>query len=240
MVENKILNFIKMQWDGFLHIIYPEICIACNDQLIEVENAFCFDCYSKLPFSYQINEPLNDFVKHFEGKVNITHGAALFYFIKSGVVQNIIKKLKYHDKPDYGIKMGEIFGRALSSDNKYGKIDIVIPVPLHPKKESKRGYNQSLMFAKGIANVLKCEINSNNLIRIKNTITQTKLSNQQRMKNVHGAFKVIEPIIFENKHILIVDDVLTTGSTLMACYFALESIKGVNISFATIASGDLI
>ncbi|MEZ4909078.1 MAG: phosphoribosyltransferase family protein [Saprospiraceae bacterium] len=237
---SNINDFITRQLGALSHLLYPDICIACNERLITVENAFCFECYTSLPFAHQINDSENDFLKHFEGKAKLVHGAALLNFIKTGAIQDIIKKLKYHDRPQYGVILGEIFAKSMSAGNKFGEIDVVVPVPLHPKKEMKRGYNQSYMFAKGIGNILECDVSCDNLIRVKNTQTQTKLDNVSRMKNVKNAFVVSNPDIFIGKHVLVVDDVLTTGSTLLACYFALQDIEGISISFATIATGDLM
>ncbi len=233
----KILKSIKEYIDSFLYLFYPELCIVCNKNDREVNDTFCLECYSELPFTNQTTIPKNQFIQHFEGKIKIEHGAALFYFVKQGIVQNIIQNLKYNDKPQYGVKMGEIFGYSIKDNSYFLNIDMIVPVPLFKSKETARGYNQSLKFAEGISKVTSIPIVKNNLIRIRHTDTQTKMNRVQRLENLYDAFSVLEPKTFENKHILIVDDVLTTGATLLECGNQIMKVKKTKISMATIAMG---
>lgn len=235
-----MLQQIKEVAKSFLHLIYPDLCIACNKNLPDTNEMFCLDCFTELPFYNFVDFKNNEFTEHFRGKFNLEYGVAMFYFVKSGKVQNIIKQFKYHGKENYAIKMGELFGKLFAETEFVKSIDLIVPVPLHPKKEAIRGYNQSEKFALGINKVLNIPVNSNNLMRIKNTITQTKMNNESRIKNMQNAFSLLDNDIFIGKHILIVDDVLTTGSTMYECAKILNQIGGTKISMATIAIGDLI
>ncbi len=235
-----MLKTIKEYWDSLLYLFYPDLCIICNNNDREVHDTFCFDCYTQLPFTYQGTALNNDFMQHFVGKIDIQHGAALFYFVKQGMVQSIIQELKYKNKPQYAIKMGEIFGASIKEDSYFKNIDAIVPVPLYKSKENKRGYNQSLKFAEGISKVLSIPIISNNLIRIRHTSTQTKMTREERLVNLKNAFTVENPHLFEGKHLLLVDDVLTTGTTLLECGKKILECRDVKISMATIAMGELL
>ncbi len=235
-MKNKLVEYIN----NFIDLFYPDLCIACHKEDKEIYDAFCFNCYAKLPFTGFDDFTNNDFTSHFKGKLNIEMGNALFFFVKEGIVQNLIKELKYKHMPQYGIKLGEIMGATKFGQELKQSIDLIIPVPLHKKKERQRGYNQSLMFAQGLSKSINKPVSSNNLQRTKNTSTQTKMNREQRIDNLHNAFRLFAPSEFENKHILIVDDVLTTGSTLLECASAFRNIQGINISFATIAMGETV
>lgn len=233
-----MMQFINEYLKSFSHLFYPELCISCQMNDREIEDAFCFDCYSKLPFTDQSNILENEFKEHFKGKVKIEHGAALFYFVKKGTIQEIISQFKYLNKTQYGIILGEIFGKVIQQSKYFEFIDAIVPIPLHPKKQKSRGFNQSEILAKGLSKQLLIPVISNNMIRGKNTSTQTKMSREERINNLRNAFYLKKPVLFEGKHILLLDDVLTTGSTLLECAHQLKSIKGIKISMATIAMGE--
>jgi ComF family protein len=224
--------------NSLIHLIYPELCMACNKRTTDINNTFCLDCYTELPFTHHTDLRENDFSDHFKGKFRISFATSLFYFVKTGVVQNIIKQLKYHSKDTYGIKIGQLFGITFQDSEFVKSVDIIVPVPLHKKKEAKRGYNQSLKFGEGISSYLNIPVSKGNLIRVKNTLSQTQMNNEARIRNVKDAFQVTNPEEFINKHILLVDDVLTTGSTLLECAVTLKDIPGITISMATIAMGE--
>ncbi len=239
-INIRILNIANKFSGGIIHLLYPQLCVSCKHQEIEVNDMFCIDCFSELPFTNQCQLKQNTFREHFEGKIKIEHGASLLFFVKQGIVQRLIHDLKYNNKPDMGIKMGKILGNEIFKSPYFGNIDFVIPVPLHHKKKSIRGYNQSEKIAIGITNVIGAEVVTKNIVRIKNTATQTRMNQEQRSENVGNAFVSNNPSVFENKHVLIVDDVLTTGSTLLECSKTLKKIKGVKISFATLAMGEYV
>lgn len=144
-------------------------------------------------------------------------------------------QLKYNKRPEAGFRMGQLYGQVLGSSEKWSKPDLIIPVPLHPAKLKKREYNQSECIANGMASALLIPVIADNLLRIENTETQTKKSRFARYENLNNAFVCCNKSIFNNKHVLIVDDVMTTGATLEACSIALLELEGVSISIATIA-----
>ncbi len=233
---NEIYEYIK----SFSNLFYPELCISCHQKEREVYDSFCFDCFAKLPFTNFKNFRDNEFTDHFRSKKYIETGNSLFFFVKQGHVQKLIQELKYKNKPHFGLKLGNIMG-----ETNYGKfirenIDIIVPVPLHKNKEIKRGYNQSQMFAQGLSKSTGKTLSVKNMIRTKNTSTQTKMNREQRLANLKNAFSILHPEEYRDKHILIVDDVLTTGSTLLECAFALKNVSGIKISLATIAMGEPI
>lgn len=223
-----------------MHLFYPDLCIACHKRNFDILESFCFECYTELPFVDFNDLSENEFTDHFKGKINLRFGTSLFYFIKSGVIQDIIRELKYHNKDTYGVKLGQLFADTYKDTEFLRSVDIIVPVPLHPRKENKRGYNQSQRFAEGIGNKLDIPVCADNLVRIKNTMTQTKMNNEERIKNVHKAFDLLHPEQFAGKHILLVDDVLTTGSTLMECATTMIELEQTTVSMATIAIGETI
>ena len=223
-----------------MHLLFPELCIACNKRIYFTQDAFCIDCYLDFPFTRFTDISDNDFTDHFRGKLKLNYGAALFFFVKRGAVQKMIGNLKYYKKSDHGLKLGRLFGNTYLDTPMSSDIDIIVPVPLHEKKQSARGYNQSERIAKGIASVFDMPVSENNLIRKKNTRTQTRLSTEDRQENIRDAFFLKDKSEFQNKHVLLIDDVLTTGSTLAGCAEVLESVKGIKISMATIAMGDVV
>lgn len=233
-----MLKIFNEYLKSFSHLFYPELCLGCQKNDPEIEDTFCLNCYADLPFTHQADIVNNEFIRHFEGKIEIEHGAALFYFIKQGMIQEIIQQLKYLNKPHYGVKMGEILGKIISNSSSFKTIDAIIPVPLHQKKQQERGYNQSDKFAEGLSNSMKIPFLKDNLIRVKYTSTQTKMNREERILNLNSAFKINNPEFLKGKHILLVDDVLTTGATLLECGMQLKLVLGVKVSMATIAMGE--
>ncbi len=229
------MKFLKYLLDGFLSLFYPQLCLSCGKNITPEEDAICITCQFELPKTGFHLEKENLFTDRFWGRINIENGAAFYYFSKGGRVQHLIHNLKYNRKAAVGIELGNLYGKALKNSPLYQNIDIIIPVPLHPKKERKRGYNQSDMFAKGLASSLEVKWDRNILVRTKMTDTQTKKSRLERLENVQDVFKVNNSDSLKNKHVLIVDDVLTTGATLEACAVKILEIPDTKVSLATIA-----
>ncbi len=159
----------------------------------------------------------------------------MYYFAKRSPIQRALFALKYYNQPDIGVRLGRDFGRALCKNPSFQKIDGIVPVPLHPRKERKRGYNQSTMLAEGLAELMGVPVLSDALVREQYTESQTRKKRMERFKNVGEVFAVRKPAALRNKHLLLIDDVLTTGATLEACGQKLLEIPGVRLSVATIA-----
>jgi ComF family protein len=232
------LNILNKYWSGFLQLFFPEICVTCGDKLLNQEKYICLKCLFDLPRTDFHKIQGNRVEQQFWGRVKIEHAASYFYFRKGSRYQKIIHYLKYKGLKELGEEVGKHFGYDLAEAENFSEIDVIIPIPLHPKKLKKRGYNQSEWIAKGLSSGLKKPVDNNNLIRVVETSTQTKKSRFERWKNVEGIFKVQQPDLLKNKHVLLVDDVVTTGSTLEACAVELLKIPEIKISIATLAYAD--
>lgn len=227
--------FLKSYWQSFWAILFPPLCVGCGDVLQQHEPLLCLSCQYHLPVNDYHLFPKNPVVSRMENFVEIDRGLSYLIFTQSSIVQSIIHQLKYKHRTDVAIYFGKLLGKQLSSSQPSVPFDYIVPVPLHPKKLRQRGYNQSEYLAKGIAEVLGIPVNTDNLIRVKNTESQTGLSDFKRFDNVENAFLCRDKALFEGKHILIVDDVLTTGATIGAAAMTMREIEGMLLSVATLA-----
>jgi ComF family protein len=220
--------------DDFLQFFFPDLCLACGQILNNQEKVLCTPCLFHIPRTEFHKDPENPVSQLFWGRVKIEYAAAFFYFNKGSAYQPLIHKLKYNGRRDIGIEMGKAFGAELRK-SVFASADVIIPVPLHPKKMKIRGYNQSEMIANGLASALGLPVNIVSLLRGESTETQTRKSRFERFRNVEGKFRVHGGLELEGKHIILADDVVTTGSTLEACAIALLEIKGTKVSILTLA-----
>ncbi len=235
MASSISLPTVSDLWNGFLHLLYPDLCVACGADVSTKHACFCLQCRMKLPVSDMYHHQDNEFTERFWGRLPIQNGAALYYFTRKSPVQRALHQLKYHNKPDIGIKIGRDFGRLLHTCPLYQSVDAIIPVPLHPRKERMRGYNQSTLFAQGLAEAMGIPVLHTTLVRAAFTATQTRKKRMDRFQNVAEVFAVHRPGRIEGLHLLLVDDVLTTGATLEICGQALLEVPNTRLSMATIA-----
>lgn len=229
------MRFLGHYLADFLSLFFPELCAGCGTNLFKNEQVICTNCIYNLPVTNFHADPLNKLAKQLWGRFTFKQASSYVYFRKGGRVQNIMHQLKYNKRPEAGYRMGQLYAQVLKDSEQWIKPDLIIPVPLHPSKLKKRAYNQSEHFANGMASVLQIPVTSDNLARIENTETQTKKSRYARYENLNGAFICQDQMALENKHILIVDDVITTGATLEACCLVLLKLEQVDVSIATIA-----
>lgn len=231
----KLWKHIMLWWKSFFNLFYPDICQSCGDYLLQQEHAICTKCLFQLPkTNFHLIED-NAITMLFWGKVRIEYATAFAFFKKAEKMQHLIYQLKYRNKKDIGIELGKQLGLQLKSSDFFQTVDIIVPVPLHPKKKRMRGYNQSELIAKGIAFVMQKQVNFDNLYRTVHTESQTKKDKFERWENVKNVFQLKDSHLFRDKHILLIDDVVTTGATLEACAKALLKSSGCRVSVATLA-----
>ncbi|MEN9522484.1 MAG: hypothetical protein RL065_861 [Bacteroidota bacterium] len=216
-------------------LFFPNPCLGCGKPLRSNTEVLCLICDSKIIVTPFHLHPTNYITEKFIGRAKIHFGTAMTLFAKHGIMQHLLHQLKYKNKKEIGIYLGEKYGKILFIQNEYSKVDCIVPVPLHDKKKEKRGYNQSEYFAIGLSNMLKKPVLSSGLVRLNLKDSQTKKRRLDRWKNVESDFDCLNETELENKHVLLVDDVLTTGATLDSCITILNQIKGVKVSIATIA-----
>lgn len=225
-----ITNYLN----DFFNLFFPNICVACNSHLINQETLICTKCLYNLPktkFHLDIDNPV---AKLFWGRTKIEYATAFFYFTKGSKYQDMMHKFKYHNAKEIGYVLGKYFGSSIK-ESVFTEVDSIIPVPLHKSKLQKRGYNQSEWIGKGLAEALGKPLDVVSLQRKIATETQTRKSRYERFKNVDKIFQIENPKQILGKHILLVDDVVTTGSTLEACANAILEVEGVKVSIATLA-----
>lgn len=224
--------------NDFLSLIYPRYCEACEGLLYKHERVICNKCTLTLPKSnFHLNNK-NPIVMALGGRVPLKQASCLFVFEKAGKVQNLLHALKYENQQIVGELMGQTFYNDLKTSSFFENIDHIVPIPLHKKKQKSRGFNQSECFAKGISEKSGIPIDITNFTREIETSTQTKKRKAERWDNVKDAFAVKSPEAFKDKHILLVDDVITTGATIEGAWNALKDVEGIQISVATIAYAD--
>ena len=223
----------------FIELFFPRTCCVCGEPLVGDEKEICLKCLYDLPEALNANGKENLVERRLRGRVPVEAGTALLIFKQKNSTQKILHQIKYKGNEHLALLMGQKFGKKLASNPLFDEIDVLIPVPLHPRKKRLRGYNQSLLLCQGIAKTFPHPIYDDILIRTQFTETQTKMNREERFDNMQGVFALRNPERIANRHILLVDDVLTTGATTEACWSTLKNVEGLRISIATLAiSGD--
>jgi ComF family protein len=216
-------------------LFFPKYCSSCNRNLMHFEKAVCMHCLTHLPRLQLHDERDNAVEKLFWGRIDVEAATAFLSMPRNGISHRLIHRLKYHGDQEVGERLGALFAHELLESERMKGIDVIVPVPLHPKKLHVRGYNQCDCIARGMAETLGAEISLNNLTRTHFSASQTRRGRISRWSNVKDIFWVREPEKFENKRILLVDDVITTGATIEACATALLKINGVQLSVGALA-----
>ncbi|QCX39645.1 ComF family protein [Aureibaculum algae] len=217
------------------HLFFPKICVCCKEQLLQNEETLCLKCRFELPITDFITEIDNKVEKAFFGRLPIEFGASLFYYKTKGVSQQLIYQLKYRGQQDIGSLLGNWMGAQLKESQRFPKVDYIVPVPLHAKKLRKRGYNQLTTFGLSLSEIIKTPYLEDVLVRKSKTETQTLKQRFDRWKNVQEIFDVSTSNFFDNTHVLLIDDVITTGATLEACANQILKSNNVKISIVTMA-----
>lgn len=219
----------------FIDLLYPQFCEACGRSLVEGEQILCSYCRYEIPLTNFWLSTENPAAKLFWGKVQLEQASSFFYFVKDSRYRQLVHKLKYKGRKEIGTYLGRLYGEYLAKSALYGSVNVIIPLPLHPKRLATRGYNQSEEIAAGIAKALQKPVLSTIIQREVYTETQTSKSRMERWKNVQNVFSVVDTEQLAGKHILLVDDILTTGATLEACANAIMKATSCRVSVATLA-----
>ena len=220
---------------NIINLFFPPVCAGCHSFLISNENVICTVCRHNIPLTNHHLNPENEAFKKFYGRIPIEYTSALFYFHKKGIVQELIHNLKYKGQEQIGTVLGEWYSEDLKNSMVIQSVDQIIPVPLHKRKLRERGYNQVTKFGHALSEGLNIEYNPNLLVRNIYSKTQSRKSFLNRSDGIDALFDVTSTEKDHNKHFLLIDDVLTTGSTLEACSHALLKIPGAKISVVCMA-----
>jgi Predicted amidophosphoribosyltransferases len=235
--KNGKSNAIRLMKDSvldFIALFFPNYCLGCANALVKGEDILCTYCVRDLPktgYSFVDENPIKT---RLLGRLPLEKATAYLKFRKSGIAQKLLHELKYNNHPEIGIKLGLLLGKEMA-DAGSNNVDIIIPVPLHPVRQRKRGYNQSAKFAEGLSQSLKVPWAESISIRKSNTVTQTKMNRSERWENVKSVFGISDGNLIQNKKVLLVDDVITTGATLEACGLHLIESGCSQLSIACIA-----
>ena len=219
-------------------LLFPYTCFGCNDRLIRGEKLLCTVCRHQIPltdYTFNVENPVD---RIFYGRINIKKASSFLHFTDYGIVKNLIHNLKYKNQEHIGAFLGDWYGQTLKENNYLPKIDFVIPVPLHRRKLRKRGYNQSALFAKRLAEHIESEYVDHVLTKTANTRTQTKKNRLARWYDNKSLYTVTDAELLKNKTILLVDDVITTGATMELCGQALLKVEGTSLYIASMAIVD--
>ena len=218
-----------------MHLLYPHVCTGCGSDLLQADNLLCLKCLHNLPHTGFATLPNNPVEKYFWGRIPLTAAFSQFYFSKEFLIQHLIHQLKYKGDTEIGFYLGEMMGRTLLNSSRFSSIDALIPLPLYADKEHKRGYNQAAVICNGMSAVMNVPVLNGAVIRQQATETQTRKHRTERWENVKRSFKVAKGHELAGKHLLLVDDVVTTGATLEACGHVILGIERVKLSIATLA-----
>ena len=233
------MNYIYNLWDDFISLLLPRLCYGCGDHLLRNEKLICTECYAVIPHTNFHKDGDNPVARLFWGRCMIAHAAAFSFYNRGSRIRNIIHNLKYKGITELGHELGRIYALSFRSSGFISDIDVIVPVPLHDLKKRTRGYNQSALIASGISSVTGHPVNEDCLIRSNPSATQTRRSRYERWTNVNGIFKVVMEDSLKGNHILLVDDVITTGSTIESCASELLKIEGTRVSVIAIAYADI-
>jgi ComF family protein len=226
---------LKTIWNDFSHLFFPHVCAGCGTDSLSLQSTLCIHCMNQLPltnFHFHANNPVE---KHFWGRLPLTGATSLCHFTSGSLIQHLLHQLKYKGNKDAGYFLGRMMGYTLNESERFRDIDILVPLPLYAERQKKRGYNQSAVLCHGIASIMQLPVTIDTVVRLSATETQTRKTRIERWKNMEGKFELVRPAALAGKHVLLVDDVVTTGATLEACGHELLKAAGIKLSIATLA-----
>ncbi len=226
---------------NIFHLFFPKYCLSCGKDISEQHNPICLSCANELPYTNFSKILGNELEQLFYGRIPLEAGTSLFYFRKESKVQHLIHYLKYRNRQEVGEFAGNLLSNKMTESQRFLSIDIIIPVPLHPKKQKKRGYNQLSVFGKILSEKLNIPYTEDILKQTVEKKSQTHRNEKTtRWENVKNVFQAMPSELLKDAHVLLIDDVVTSGATLESCYLVLKE-KGISkISIATIAFAESI
>jgi ComF family protein len=230
-----MLTLCKNAAFGLLHLFYPHTCAGCGDTIAQNNQSICLQCFLDLPETNFQHIAGNAIEKIFYGRLKIDKAMAGYFFSKDSSLQHIIHAFKYERNTDACLQMGKWLGLLIQQSSRMEGIDCLIPMPIHDSREKKRGYNQAAILCEGIQSVTGIPFYSDLVVRMKETETQTRKSRMDRWQNVHSGFMVKNASLLAGKHILLVDDVITTGATLEACGEVILKANPASLSITALA-----
>jgi ComF family protein len=217
--------------DSFLHLLFPHVCPGCGSDRLAKEDMLCLRCMKAMPATHFERHYNNPVEKKFLGRLPLIAATAQYYFGSGSMVQQLIHEFKYKGNKELGLQLGKMMGAALKRSGRIAA-DMLVPLPLFPHKERKRGFNQSDLLCEGMAEQLQIPVLKHIITRPGRTETQTRKGRIERWKNMEGKFVIKDPDSIAGKHVLLVDDVITTGATLEACGAELIKAGNVQLSIA--------
>ncbi len=236
MISRCEVSHIKDIGDDFLGLFFPRLCIACRMQLVRGEKVLCTECLLSMARTDFHMKRDNTLEQAFWGRCLVERAAAFSVYNRGSRIRKLIHALKYNGRKDIGRMLGGLYGTILAESGFMEGIDMIVPVPLHPERQRQRGYNQSEYIAFGLSEATKVAVKNNTIRRVEKSGSQTKRGRYERWENVKGLFFVPEPEVITGKHVLLVDDVITTGSTMEACVSALHEAGDVRVSVVALAA----
>lgn len=219
--------------DSVLHLLFPHICTGCGSDILHEESVLCMRCIDAMPETNFELHPNNPVEKTFWGRLPLAGATAQFYFTKESLMQHLMHQFKYKGNKELGMQLGKIMGEQIKKSARF-EADVLVPLPLFAAKEKRRGYNQAAILCEGMAEAMNLPVLDKIISRPQHTETQTKKGRIERWKNMEGKFILSDADAIKNKHLLLVDDVVTTGATLEACGNELLKAENVRLSVATL------
>ncbi|TMI73489.1 MAG: ComF family protein [Bacteroidetes bacterium] len=224
---------VKEIKESLLHLLFPNVCVGCGNDRIRGNSLLCPRCTYAMPQTNFERHAGNPVEKKFWGRLQLSGATARYYFTRESLMQQLMHEFKYRGNIDLGLQLGKLMGASLLQSGRF-IVDALVPLPLFASKEKRRGFNQATILCNGIAGMLGVPVLTKIISRSAYTDTQTKKGRIDRWLNLEGKFVVNDPTTIKGKHVLLVDDVVTTGATLEACGSELLQVPGVQLSIATL------
>ncbi len=230
-----MLQILKSYINNFSHLLYPHNCEGCGTDVLNDDSYLCAKCMHDMPVTGFVANADNPVEQSFYGRLKVEAAASGFYFHKDGLVQHLVTLLKYKNNQEMGIYLGKLIGNQLSTINRFDDVDVLVPLPLNNRKEAKRGYNQSTLICEGISQTWSKPICTDAVERTIFTQSQTNKTRIDRWQNMEGVFALANADSIASKHVLLIDDIMTTGATLEACGYEILQAPNTKLSIITVA-----